>query len=67
MKTETAWVIQRDDGYFLKDCPRKFAEFTAYIGYSEFCMLERSAEDYIKRFELQNCKLVKVEIKVVEE
>lgn len=67
MNEEYAWVIKRDDGYFLKDCPRKFAEFTAYIGYSEFCMLKKAAEDYIKRFELTNCKPVMVEIKVVEE
>lgn len=69
MKTEYAWVIQRDDGmFYVTTCSgkRKRNIFDSHLisACKEDCKSE--AEETIKIFNLQNCKPVKVELKVVE-
>ena len=66
-KTEYGWVIQRFDGLFMMSCPYEIARFSSKIAYSEFCLEKQSAEDFIRRFNLQNCRPVKCEIRVVGE
>ena len=76
-KTEYAWVIQRDDGYFYYDYeftkkypyekkPR-FAKdinkvFLNYNFWNKF-----GCEREIKEMQLQNCRPVKVKIEIVGE
>ncbi len=66
-KIEQCWVIQRDDGKFMMSRPYEIARFSSKIAYSEFCLEKQSAEDFIRRFNLQNCRPVKVKIEVVGE
>lgn len=60
---EYAWVIQRDDG---KYCLNTFAWCSKIFNACMFGNL-KDVEMAIKQMELQNCKPIKIEIKVVED
>lgn len=70
--SEECWVIQRDDGEYFA-----FSEFNYdgipqgifFTKYIHLAYLEEKEllEHYIKRLDLQNCRPVKVEIRVVGE
>ena len=62
-KTEYAWVIQRDDGMYC------FNTFAWSKKICNACMIEtlEDCELAIKKMNLQNCRPVKVEIRVVGE
>ena len=66
MKTEFAYVIQRDDGkyvrYYYWDKEWVFEE---HIYWSHFMSDKLSAKDNIRSGNLQNCKIVKVKIEIV--
>lgn len=84
MKTEYAWVIQRDDGKFFK---RDFlyngeADIFEYsvswissglksivniYHFTDYDNTKKSVLSIIHKLNLQNCKPVKVELKVVED
>ena len=66
MKTEYAWVIQRDDGKFIN---RHDLDFTNNLYETWFYAEDKKwlAEEDIRSMYLQNCKPVKVELKVVED
>ena len=76
-KTEYAWVIQRDDGYFyydydfiMKHSYEKIPRFTKNINkvFSNHKFWNKfGCETEIKEMQLQNCRPVKVEIRVVGE
>lgn len=62
-KIEECWVIQRDDGMY---CFNTLAWVTKIYN---ACMIEtlEDCEFVIKKMNLQNCRPVKVEIRVVGE
>ena len=67
---ENAWVIQRDDAKFYvtsRGGKRKRNIFDSHLisAWKEDCKSE--AEEIIKIFNLQNCKVIKIKIEVVEE
>ena len=75
-KTEYAWVIQRDDGSRYFDCDD--SHYNDFFGANEFTMFDENksitfykskqkAQEKIEWYFLQNCKPVKVEIRVVGE
>lgn len=67
-KTEYAWVIQRDDGmFFARTEMYKFYVFCNELGNAEMCSNKEVMENIIEKYNLQNCKPVKVEIRVVGE
>ena len=67
-KIEECWVVQRDDGKFYTECSVKDIKFTSSIWCAMRCDNKNEAEWCIKGIkDLQNCKPVKVEIKVVGE
>lgn len=74
-KTEYAWVIQRDDGMFWNcsgDSTRNYATYfvdsiaRAYL-FTEEYIKTQPIDELIKFRQLENCRIVKVEIKVVGE
>lgn len=74
-KIEECWVIQRDDGSFYFDCQDSY--FSDFYGIDEWTMFyDKNISLYkskdvamktIKDYHLQNCKSVKIEIRVVGE
>lgn len=67
-KIEECWVIQRDDGMYAEYLPiSDIFVFNVYIRYALFHSNEDEAIDSIKTYHLQNCRPVKVEIRVVGE
>ena len=67
---EFAYVIQRDDGkFYVTSCggKRKLNIFDSHLisACKEDCKSE--AEETIKIFNLQNCKVIKIKIEVVKE
>lgn len=74
-KTEYAWVIRRDDGMFWNcsgDSARNYETYFvdtiagAYLFTEEYIKIQ-PIDELIKFRQLQNCRIVKVEIKVVGE
>lgn len=65
-KVEQCWVIQRDDGKFYLDTSLGKNIFTDKISLAYKDTFEW-IKYHIKLFKLQNCKPVKVEIRVVGE
>ena len=67
-KTEYAWVIQRDDGMFAYySMFSNQYEFSTRLMQSNLFSCETTANDNIIMCKLQNCKPVKIEIRVVGE
>ena len=74
MNKEYAWVIQRDDGKFW-NCAGRDNNFETYFVdniaqsrlFTEEYIKMQTIEELIEFRGLENCKPVKVEIKVVEE
>ena len=75
-KTEYAWVIQRDDGKFYFECDDSY--YNDFFGLYEYAPFDHNknitfykskdkALEKIDWFCLQNCRPVKVEIRVVGE
>lgn len=67
-KIEYAWVIQRDDERFYTrtELP-KFYLFTSRLCDGETFFSKEVANSFIERNNLQNCRPVKVEIKIAGE
>ena len=71
-KIEECWVIQRDDGEYFTfsefnyDGIPQGIFFTKYIRFA-YLEVKELLDHYIKRLDLQDCKPVKVEIRVVGE
>lgn len=69
---EFAYVIQRDDGKFFcttkgwKNSCRK-AIYDSHLIYANKEWCKSDAEETIKIFNLQNCKVIKIKVEVVEE
>ena len=67
-KTEYAWVIQRDDGkYFSRIEMPNICVFDNLITNADRYDYEKTVKYLIEALRLQNCRPVKVEIKVVGE
>ena len=69
-KTEDAWVIQRDDGKIFAGQNSKGIAIFCYdfeFDYSYFLYTKEECKNIIEFYNLQNCRPVKVEIKVVGE
>ena len=67
-KTEYAWVIQRDDGkYFSRIEMPNICVFDNLITNADRYDYEKTVKYLIEALRLQNCKPVKVEIRVVGE
>lgn len=72
-KTETAWVVKRDDGKFVYITNNYNIEFMDDIWFAhKFYEKDNydayeNCKQYIKQRQLKNCKPVKVEIREVEE
>ena len=67
-KTEYAWVIQRDDGkYFSRIEMPNICVFDNLITNADRYDYEKTVKYLIEALRLQNCKPVKIEIRVVGE
>ena len=67
-KTEYAWVILRDDGsFFARTEIYNFNVFCNELGNAEMCSNKEIMQNIIEKYNLQNCRPVKVEIRVVGE
>ena len=75
-KIEECWVIQRDDGKFYFDCEDCY--YNDFFGVNNFTMYDENksitfykskhkAQEKIEFYYLQNCRPVKVELRVVGE
>ena len=62
---EYAWVIQRDDGSYFKGVFNNNKLFFSSIKNAFFYSNENLAKEEIYFCDLHNCKVIKVEIKVV--
>lgn len=68
-KTEI-WVIQRDDGKVFAGLNSKDIAIFCYdfeFNYLDYVYTKKECESIIKFYNLQNCRPVKVEIRVVGE
>lgn len=63
-EVEYAWVIQRDDGKFFNSL--SIGHFADLV-YADIYECEGMALSNVNLYNLQDCKPVKIEIKVVEE
>lgn len=67
-KIEECWVIQRDDGsFFARTEIYNFNVFCDELGNAEICSNKEVMENIIEKYNLQNCRPVKAEIRVVGE
>lgn len=69
-KIEQYWIIQRNDGKFYFECADSF--YNEFISLNEnksitFYKSKHKAQEIIKWYFLQNCKPVKVEVRVIGE
>lgn len=63
-KIEECWVIQRDDGKYLEALDGKF---TVNLYCALLCNDKHLADYFVLDFKLQNCRPVKVALRVVGE
>ena len=66
-KTEYAWVIQRDDGKFINFMDNDDLTWYEHTWQATMTWSKHQAEKDIILWKLQNCRPVKVEIRVVGE
>ena len=64
-KTEYAWVIQRDDGKYVNFMDNEDLTWYEHIWQATMNWSKYQAEKDIVLWKLQNCRPVKVEIRVV--
>lgn len=64
---ENGWVIQRDDGAFFRGVVRDIKVFNKSIRNAFIYCNENLAKEEIYYSDLHSCKVLKVEIKVVQE
>lgn len=66
-KVEECWVIQRDDGMYVSQDDGEQCYFNNSLIYARRYENKRIVEFKILQRELQNCKPVKIEVRVVGE
>lgn len=66
-KTEYAWVIQRDDGKFFSKTEHPIFYVFCNLGNSEISSSKEIMQYIIKKYNLQNCRPVRIKIEIVGE